>query len=172
MLKGLLMAGAVAAGLAVSPIAASTAGAVPAIKPDGVAKSGLVEKVRKGGMGGGMRGFGGGGMRGISGGGMRSMGGGGMRAFRGSNASSFRRLGPGVRHTGGVGRLYRHRGHHHHHHHRRWRGYPYYYGYPVYGAAYYYGSSYYGECGWLRRKAARTGSSYWWRRYDACISGY
>jgi hypothetical protein len=27
-------------------------------------------------------------------------------------------------------------------------------------------------CGWLRRRALDTGSSYWWRRYRACIGGY
>lgn len=25
-----------------------------------------------------------------------------------------------------------------------------------------------GGCGWLRQKAQRTGSPYWWDRYDAC----
>ena len=26
----------------------------------------------------------------------------------------------------------------------------------------------YGDCGWLRRRAIETGSSYWWRRYREC----
>ncbi|MFZ1104872.1 MAG: hypothetical protein WAN86_18820 [Hyphomicrobiaceae bacterium] len=38
--------------------------------------------------------------------------------------------------------------------------------------AIYYGSTYYSECGWLRRRALRTGSPYWWERYYACIDEY
>jgi len=57
---------------------------------------------------------------------------------------------------------------HRHRHHRRGRGLRYY-GY----APYYYGYSYYDdECGWLRRKALRTDSAYWWRRYDRCLDAY
>ena len=26
-------------------------------------------------------------------------------------------------------------------------------------------------CGWLYRKARRTGKAYWWRRYERCV-GY
>jgi hypothetical protein len=26
----------------------------------------------------------------------------------------------------------------------------------------------YGDCGWLRRRAVETDSSYWWRRYREC----
>ena len=26
----------------------------------------------------------------------------------------------------------------------------------------------FGDCGWLRRRAIETGSSYWWRRYREC----
>lgn len=29
-----------------------------------------------------------------------------------------------------------------------------------------------GGCGWLRQRAVRTGSPYWWRRYDLCRRGY
>jgi hypothetical protein len=29
----------------------------------------------------------------------------------------------------------------------------------------------YGDCGWLRRRAIETGSSYWWRRYRECRGG-
>ena len=36
----------------------------------------------------------------------------------------------------------------------------------------YYGSTYYSECGWLRHRALRTGSPYWWERYYACIDEY
>ena len=38
-------------------------------------------------------------------------------------------------------------------------GYPYYYDYD---------SGYYGGCGWLYRRAAATGSPYWWHRYRRC----
>jgi hypothetical protein len=31
-----------------------------------------------------------------------------------------------------------------------------------------YDGSYYGDCAWLRRQAIRTGSSYWWRRFNRC----
>lgn len=30
----------------------------------------------------------------------------------------------------------------------------------------------YGRCGWLRQRAAYSGSSYWWRRYNACRYGW
>jgi hypothetical protein len=33
------------------------------------------------------------------------------------------------------------------------------------------GYGYVSECDWLRRRARATGSSYWWRRYRACING-
>jgi len=33
----------------------------------------------------------------------------------------------------------------------------------------YDGYGYYGDCGWLRHRAAITGSRYWWRRYQACL---
>jgi len=70
-------------------------------------------------------------------------------------------------------------GHHHgggfsgggKHHHGGGGGY---YGgwYPYYGYyAPYYAYPYYDddECAWLYRKARRTGSRYWWRRYYQCI---
>jgi hypothetical protein len=44
-------------------------------------------------------------------------------------------------------------------------GYPYLYLAPYYG---YYGYGYYNRCYWLKRRAIRTGSRYWWRRYRAC----
>lgn len=48
-----------------------------------------------------------------------------------------------------------------------------YFGYGFYpGAAVYGYSSYGNSCSWLRRKAVRTGSSYWWRRYEDCRYGY
>ena len=44
------------------------------------------------------------------------------------------------------------RGHYRHYHHGRYN----------------YGS----RCRWLKRKARRTGSSYWWRRYNYCMWSY
>jgi hypothetical protein len=35
-----------------------------------------------------------------------------------------------------------------------------------------YGSYYYGSCSWLRYRALRTGSPYWWERYHACMYEY
>ena len=32
----------------------------------------------------------------------------------------------------------------------------------------FYDGYYHGDCAWLRRKAAETGSSYWLRRYRQC----
>jgi len=32
------------------------------------------------------------------------------------------------------------------------------------------GYGYVSECDWLRRRARATGSSYWWRRYRACLN--
>lgn len=43
----------------------------------------------------------------------------------------------------------------------------------AYGGYRYY-NGYYGGggCEWLRRRAANTGSRYWWNRYYGCINGY
>jgi hypothetical protein len=62
-----------------------------------------------------------------------------------------------------------HSGHYRHFRHgRRWYGYGPYIGWY---APYYYGSYYGSGCGWLYRKAMRTGSAYWWDRYYQC-AGY
>ncbi len=45
---------------------------------------------------------------------------------------------------------------------RRFRRFRRFYPYVAYG---YYG---YGRCAWLRRRAYRTGSAYWWSRYNRC----
>ncbi len=50
----------------------------------------------------------------------------------------------------------------HFRHHRRFYALPYV-AYPYY--AYSYSG---GGCYWLKERAIVTGSSYWWRRYDAC----
>ena len=45
--------------------------------------------------------------------------------------------------------------------------------YPIiYSAFYSYDGYYHGDCGYLRRKARETGSSYWLRRYRLCREGY
>ena len=71
-------------------------------------------------------------------------------------------------HRGHVGRHRFHRGHvgrHRFHrgrvHRRRFRRFRRFYPYVAYG---YYG----GRCAWLRRRAYRTGSAYWWSRYNRC----
>mgnify|MGYP001382564962 CR=1 FL=1 len=55
-----------------------------------------------------------------------------------------------------------------HHRYGRVRPYPYLYRYEPY---YYYDYEpvYIDECAWLYRKAKRTGSRYWWRRYRDCV---
>ena len=57
---------------------------------------------------------------------------------------------------------------HSHRHYRRHRHRHIY----VLPPAVYYGSTYYSDCGWLRHRALRTGSPYWWERYYACIDEY
>jgi len=159
MTKGFLVAAAMAGGLLLTTLAPHPAAAVPMVKAD-MAKAGGVALVKGGHGGGHHRSFGGGGHhRSFGGGGHhRSFGGGGRRrsfgVYGGGGGKSFRR-----HHRGHAGR--RHRG--------RFRAYylpyvPYYY-YDDYG----YG---YDDCEWLHRKALRTDSAYWWRRYDACINGY
>lgn len=56
------------------------------------------------------------------------------------------------------------------HRHRGFgRGFRYgFYGLPAYSYGYYGG----GGCQWLRHRAIRTGSGYWWRRYNDCRYGY
>jgi hypothetical protein len=55
----------------------------------------------------------------------------------------------------------------------RWHGYipyrPYIGGGWSAAPSYYYAPYYGGGCGWLYRKAVRTGSAYWWNRYSACV---
>lgn len=75
----------------------------------------------------------------------RGHGGFGMRYNRGF----------GVRHFGGP--RFRHRGF----------GYRHFYRPRFYAPIYAYGS-YGSSCQWLKRKAIRTGSRYWWNRYEAC----
>ncbi len=108
-----------------------------------------------GGRGFGMRSFGGGKSFGRSFGG-KSFGHRRFGGFRGGNFNrhAFR----GGKHWGG-GRFHRHR--------RFW------YGSAFAAVPYYYYNDYgYGSCYYLKRRAIRTGSPYWWRRYEDCKYGY
>ncbi|HMN38981.1 MAG TPA: hypothetical protein PKD49_14885 [Hyphomicrobium sp.] len=58
--------------------------------------------------------------------------------------------------------------HHHRHHYRRRHWRPGLYWGPTIGIYRGYGNS----CYWLKRRAINTGSSYWWRRYNACRYGW
>jgi hypothetical protein len=95
-------------------------------------------------------------------------GGGGGRGFSGGHGfSSGRAFSGGARFYGGG--AYRARSFavapiHRHRHFRR----GIIVGAPLAYGAYYYGSG----CEWLRRRAAYTGSGYWWDRYYACVNGY
>jgi hypothetical protein len=71
---------------------------------------------------------------------------------RGGDDDGRRRV---FRHDDGDRREFRR--HHRRDDRDRWFGF---------GRPYYYGD--YGDCGWLRRRAIETGSSYWWRRYRDC----
>lgn len=62
----------------------------------------------------------------------------------------------GHRHFRRHHRVHRPRYRHRHYHHRHWRG-------PRIGL--YIGPP---RCSWLRRRALRTDSRYWWRRYNRC----
>jgi hypothetical protein len=150
--------GGLLAAAAVTPAANAVSLGTPQAAPQGV-----VTPVAK---------FGGGRMGGAH---MGRMGGARMGGMRGPRMSS-RFIGrPG----GGASRLYRGPRHagpgpglgsgHHHHHHRGHRGL--YFGVPFVAYGAYYGGDYgYGSgCGWLRRRAEATGSSYWWARYQDCI---
>lgn len=179
MFKQLAIAGAVAAGLAFALPVTQSANALPTAKaPVSGAQSGNLILARDGRGGGGGRvggGFGGG--RAFSGGGgggrsFRGGGGGGGRAivgggFGGQKFSGSRSFNgrSGNWNGGGGGR------HHGRHNNRRFYGGGYGY-YPYYGASYYSDYGYGSDCGWLRRRAVNTGSSYWWRRYEQCVSDY
>lgn len=149
---------------------------------------------RKGFRGGGGGGFSGarmGGMRSFSGPRMSSRGFSGRsfgprvgRSFSGPRVAGFNRgarfgnynRGPRAGNFNRSGRKWTNNG--------GWKGgrrgnrryYGYGFGIPFAAAAGYYGyNSYYGsgdDCGWLRRRAIDTGSSYWWSRYDECRYGY
>lgn len=149
MLKSVFAALLVAGAMMAQMVPASANAVVSGIKAaPAAAQSNFIEVRRGGGHRGGVRSFGGGGGRAF-----RS-GGGGMRAFRGGGAvRAFR--GAGIRH------------HHRGHRHRYYRGSGIYF-----AAPFIYGGYSYSSCAWLRRKAIRTGSRYWWNRYYECRDDY
>lgn len=173
MLRRTMAAALLAGGLVMTagPVERANA-AVPLAKVQSNAKADVI-KVRRGWGGGG------GSFRGFSGGSFRGFQGGSFRGFRGNNFGGFR---GGISRgwNGGISRGWnggnrwvnrgwngnRHSGHRH----RGWRhrhyGYRRWYGPGIYVGT--YGSS----CGWLYRRAVRTGSPYWWRRYEECRYGW
>jgi hypothetical protein len=119
---------------------------------------------KKGGGGKGFRGGGrgfkgahrGGSFKGYRGGGKHAYRGGGKRyAYKGRGYKNWNRY-HGKNYY--KGKRYAYRG--------RYRG-RYWYGPNIYVGGYGYGG-----CGWLRRQALATGSSYWWNRYYACVGYY
>jgi hypothetical protein len=155
-MKGILSAGAAGAALVLGAVmGASSAGAVPVGVLQTPHTDSAVIDVRRGGRGGG---FHGGGYR----------GGGYRGGYRGFGGYGYR--GRGFHRGYRGGRAWRYRGY----------GDP---GFVFYGAPflyYYYDEPYYydgpynygGPCLWLRRRAVRTGSGYWWRRYRRCVRYY
>jgi hypothetical protein len=133
---------------------AGSAVAVPMGAVQQLQGEGVVVDVRRG-RGGGFRGG-----RAYRGGGFR-----GGRAFRGRG---YRR-GSARRFRGGSYRRYYGRpyGRYYRRSYRRRYIAPYIYLGPAY-----YGYRYYGSCERLRRRAIRTGSHYWWRRYRQCRRAY
>lgn len=120
-----------------------------------------------GGGGGGGGGSGGGG-GGKGGGAFSGGGGGGGSAGRGGGGGSLNRGGGGGgAWSGGGARSYSRRGDGHRRGHRHRHGGVGVFVGPGYG--YYDDYSYRGGCEWLHRRAIRTGSRYWWRRYRDCI---
>ena len=70
-----------------------------------------------------------------------------------------------------VGRRhFRHRFHGSRFHRHRHSGFRRHYGFI--GGPVFHRYHYTGGCGWLRRRALATGSSYWWHRYRACRYGW
>lgn len=153
MLRSTILAAMTSALMLANAAPASANAAAAGLKTMPAVAPGALIEVRRGGHGGhgGFRAFGGGGGHAFRG------GGGGFRHFRG-HAGPRLHFG-GRRHFGG----HRHFGHRHH---RRYRG--------LYFAAPFitYGAYNYGSCHYLKRKAIRTGSRYWWRRYYRCRNHY
>ena len=158
MNKTLLVACAVAGGLFVALAAPPPAQALPSVNL-GIEKKAdaVMHLARRGGRGfRGGRAFRG---RGFRGG--RAFRGRGFRRGRAFRGRGFRRgralRGRAIRRGRFAGfRRFRK---------RRFRRFRRFYGYAPYVA---YGHYYGGRCAWLRRRAYRTGSAYWWDRYNRC----
>jgi hypothetical protein len=166
MIRHVLAVGALAGALLFMGGAPRLAEALPVSLPQAGADGGLtlVRGPHGGFSSGGVRTFSGGiGHPGIGHGVPRFSGGIGHGVPRYSGGSGFK---PHFRHHGGHGG---------HGHHRRGRGIRFYYP-GFYGYSPYYYDDYYSyddqPCGWLRRKAVRTNSRYWWRRYERCLRDY
>ena len=153
MMSRLLVASAMAGALLMAGAATRSAEAIPLSKLQVGTDTGSDVTLAKRRGGGGFRGGG----RGFKGGGFKA-----GKSFRGRSGFASPRIKRG---RDGFARP--HRGHRHRGGKRRFYSYgyaPYYYGY--------YDSYYDDSCAWLRRKALRTGSSYWWRRYERCRDLY
>jgi hypothetical protein len=147
MSKRLCVAGALAAGLLMTGLAAGSATAAPLAKTE-IAMPGVTL------------------VRGRGPGGFGNMGRG-----PGIGHSFHFNGGPHIGHMGHGGPHFSHHGHFG----RGIRFYPGFYGYAPYYNSYYYDDDYYAysdDCGWLKRRALRTNSRYWWRRYHACRDSY
>jgi hypothetical protein len=152
-MRQVLVAGIAAAALLMAGAVPRPAEAIPVSKSQAGADAGSgVTLVKRGGRGGG-------GFRGGRGGGFK-----GGKSFRGGSGFAVPRMKRG---RDGFARPRKGHGHRHRGGNRRFYSYgsePYYYGYY---------DSYYGDrCASLRRKALRTGSRYWWRRYERCQDLY
>ena len=88
---------------------------------------------------------------------------GGYRSF--SNRGNFGPRGGNFARRGNFAQGGKNWGHGRHHR----RGNRFFVGVPFYDYGYYDGY-YGGGCGWLYSRALATGSSYWWRRYELCLS--
>ena len=69
---------------------------------------------------------------------------------------------------GGKIHSYKFAGSHHHGFRHKFRKRHVFIGGPLVYGAYAYGDG----CYWLKKRAIRTGSSYWWNRYHNCRYGY
>ena len=167
MMRQVVMAAALAGGIFLVPALHPSAEAAVVGANAGLDKPSGITMIRRGGGGGG-----GGGGKSFGGGGGKSFGGGGMgRSYAGGGSRMSHKSFGGHRmgNKNYNGHRSYHKGHAHRRHHRHNRFFVT--GVPYYG---YYYDGYYGyddDCNWLRRRAIRTGSSYWWNRYYAC-QGY
>ena len=158
MMRRLLVASAMAGALLMAGAAPRSAEALPLSKLQVATDSGSDVTLAKRRGGGGFKGGG----RGFKGGGRAFKGGG--KAFRGFSGGGSRRF---KANRGGFSKGY-FKGRKGHRRGPKIRFRSRSYGY----VPYYYDSYYDDSCAWLRRRALRTGSRYWWRRYERCRHDY